>query len=84
MYSKNGEVICGVTVTKACPKTWDELTPTGVWGVRHCDGCNQQVVECRTEAELKRLALEGRCVAFGPRMGMQFLGEVAPPGWGDS
>ncbi len=46
-----------------CPKTWDVLTRTDNFRVRHCKTCDRPVVYCRTPYELRDAIIKNECVA---------------------
>ena len=46
-----------------CPKAWGCLEPTADEGVRHCPECDRDVHLALTEADFRRHADEGHCVA---------------------
>jgi hypothetical protein len=46
-----------------CPKTWDVLTHTDNYRVRHCKTCDRPVVYCRTPYELRDAIIKNECVA---------------------
>ncbi len=47
----------------ACPRSWEELTPTAAAGVRHCGGCGEDVHRADDVIAAEALARAGRCVA---------------------
>ncbi|MBK9037228.1 MAG: hypothetical protein IPL61_39300 [Myxococcales bacterium] len=53
----------GVRFAYACPRSWEQLAPTASAGVRHCDGCREDVHRADTIDAAAALARDGRCVA---------------------
>ncbi len=46
-----------------CPKKWEDLAPTVVSNVRHCDECSKHVTLVMSKMHLAELARAGECVA---------------------
>lgn len=46
----------------SCQIGWDELTPTGIDGVRHCVCCSQNVYLVTDVEGFQRAVAQGRCV----------------------
>ncbi len=71
-----------------CPKVWDNLQPTQHEGIRHCPECDRDVHLALTEADFRRHADEGHCVAVrvlqarvpeGDRIEVLMVGNVRAP-----
>jgi hypothetical protein len=53
----------GVRFAFACPRSWEEMLPTGMTGVRHCESCNEDVHHAETVVAAEALARRGKCIA---------------------
>lgn len=53
---------CDVAWHFACPKKWEELTPTDQTYTRHCSACQKDVRYCTTITEAYAVASRGGCV----------------------
>lgn len=59
-----------------CARRWDDLAPTQMDSVRHCDACNQLVHEIE-DADGFQLAISAkRCVRVMRRDGGYYLGQM--------
>lgn len=47
-----------------CPVTWDSLTKTPKFNVRHCDQCGKDVHLCESPDQFIELAKNNECVAL--------------------
>lgn len=47
----------------ACPRSWEELAPTGDAAVRRCGACGEDVHRADTVIAAEALARQGRCIA---------------------
>jgi len=59
----NNESRISCAFTFKCPNSWERLTLTDDLNTRHCGACSRDVHLVRTEAEFKRQADAGQCVA---------------------
>ena len=48
-----------------CPRMWIGLRETADANVRLCESCLEKVYLCTNEAEVRKFAAEGKCVAIG-------------------
>jgi uncharacterized protein (TIGR02996 family) len=71
---------CGLRFRFRCPQRWEQLKPTELPLVRHCDRCRGEVFYCGTIEEAREHAGLGHCVAVDARVDRQpgdLLGEEA-------
>ena len=59
----NEEAIIDCHLAFRCPRTWAQLTPTKVEGIRHCAECDRDVHLALTAEDFRRHGEEGQCVA---------------------
>lgn len=71
---------CNVRFELQCPKKWDELAPTNLPDVRHCNACKKNVHFARDIHEARRLAMANHCIAVDLTVEPRFPGdlEMAP------
>jgi predicted amidophosphoribosyltransferase len=54
---------CTIRPKAACPKQWDDLTPTDSPTTRHCPKCDHDVYFCASDEETLAHARAGHCIA---------------------
>ena len=63
MIAWNEDALIRCEFAFKCPQVWDRLEPTAVDTIRHCLECDRNVHLAVTQAEFRRAADEGLCVA---------------------
>lgn len=59
-----------------CPQSWEKMDNTDIDGVRYCGECQRDVHFAETDADLRRLSIEGKCVALFTKVEIFGMNEI--------